>query len=282
MLFILLIHPWTKEAQERQKANVFSTQTAFNSDESKSNYVKPKLTCMWCKDDKHPLSKCPDFMRNSLEDRRTYIKENKLCYGCTKANHSAKECRHRHTCEVRKPTCLHDDNFRRREEKKGTESLGNTDPTAVYETTTATALTVTEGGQSCITSMIIPVWVSSVKNQSDDQLVYALLDTRSDSCFIDREVSNQLHADSYPVKLKLTTLLGENTITDSDRVSGLRVRGYSSCLHINLPPSYTKECILVNQDHIPSSETGQGHLQMSLFVFLNAFFQFAQEYEILL
>ena len=205
MLFILLIHPWTKEAQERQKANVFSTQTAFNSDESKSNYVKPKLTCMWCKDDKHPLSKCPDFMRKSLEDRRTYIKDNKLCYGCTKANHSAKECRHRHTCDSckgRHPTCLHDDNFRRREEKKRTESLGNTGPTTVYETTTATALTVTEGGQSCVTSMIIPVWVSSVKNPSDKQLVCASLDTQSNSCFIDRDLSNKLQADSYAVKLK--------------------------------------------------------------------------------
>lgn len=48
--------------------------------------------------------------------------------------------------------------------------------TASY-TTAATALNVTEAGQSCSTSIIVPVWVSTVKNPAKEQLVYALLDT---------------------------------------------------------------------------------------------------------
>jgi len=96
--------------------------------------------------------------------------------------------------------------------------------------------------------MIVPVWVSSAKNPSKEQLVYALLDTQSDSTFIDKEICNELEAEAYPVKLKLTTMLGENMIIESERVSGLRVRGYNSCVHITLPPSYTKDCIPVNRD----------------------------------
>ncbi|CAB1446656.1 unnamed protein product [Pleuronectes platessa] len=49
--------------------------------------------------------------------------------------------------------------------------------------------------------------------------------TQSDSTFIDEEVANQLQADAYPVKLKLTTMLGENTIVKSQRVIGLRGKG---------------------------------------------------------
>ena len=51
------------------KVNVFITQTAINSD--KSNNGKTSSPCMWCKDDKHQLPKCPDFIKGSLEDRQT-------------------------------------------------------------------------------------------------------------------------------------------------------------------------------------------------------------------
>lgn len=78
-----------------------------------------------------------------------------------------------------------------------------------------TALNITKVGQSCSTSMIVTVWVSEAKNPSKEQFVYALLDTQSDSTFITKEVSNQFQTDSYPVKLKLTTMLGANMIMKS-------------------------------------------------------------------
>ncbi|XP_032363653.1 uncharacterized protein LOC116677092 [Etheostoma spectabile] len=242
------------------KANVFSTQTILNSDKSTPSDERSRLPCMWCKDNKHQLPKCPHFMETSLEDRRKHIKDNKLCYGCVKPGHSAKECRHRHTCDVckgRHPTCLHDENYRTQVGRERPLSIVNTASNTADETTAAMALNVTREGQSCNTSMIVPVWVSSAANPSQEQLVYALLDTQSDSTFIENEVSKELQADAYPVKLKLTTMLGENMIMKSERVSGLRVRGYNSCFHIDLPPSYTKDCIPVNRDHIPTHETAK-------------------------
>lgn len=103
----------------------------------------------------------------------------------------------------------------------------------------------------------MPVWISSSTNPSIDKLVYALLDSQSDTTFIDQEVSNALQADKVPVKLKLTTMTGRGTIVKNERVQGLCVRGYSSATFIELPPVYTKECIPVNHAHIPTCETAK-------------------------
>lgn len=62
------------------KANVLSTQAAATENNSTIN-GKSKPPCMWCKNDKHQLSKCADFQEQSLNNKRKHVKENKLCYG---------------------------------------------------------------------------------------------------------------------------------------------------------------------------------------------------------
>ncbi len=257
----------TSEAKGN-KVSVFNTQTNTNTENLKSNAGRERPPCMWCKNDKHQLSKCTSFKGNSLKERREFIRDNKLCYGCVKPGHSAKECRHRHTCELckgRHPTCLHDENYKRHEEKdrpvvmdrkKSTDNV-NAASYCANEIVTASPLCVTKEDQSCSTSMIVPVWVSSATQPSKEQLVYALLDTQSDSTFIEREVSDELQPNTFPVQLKLTTMLGESMIMKSKRVEGLRVRGYSSGVYIDLPPSYTKDCIPLNRNHIPSQQTAK-------------------------
>lgn len=78
-----------------------------------SGTLRPPQLCNLCKDN-HQLHNCSEFMRWSLDDRRLYVKDFWLCYGCLKPGHSAKECHHRHTCDLcrgRHPTCLHNDNY---------------------------------------------------------------------------------------------------------------------------------------------------------------------------
>ncbi|XP_058509227.1 uncharacterized protein LOC131475275 [Solea solea] len=105
--------------------------------------------------------------------------------------------------------------------------------------------------------MIVPVWVSSISNPGMERLVYALLDTQSDTVFIEQEVNNSLQTETHPVRLKLTTMIGKDALIHSQRVSGLRVRGYYSNILIDLPPTYTKDCIPVNRTHIPTCETAR-------------------------
>ncbi len=102
--------------------------------------------------------------------------------------------------------------------------------------------------------MIVPVWLSSQNESVSEKLVYALLDTQSDTVFIEYAVSQSLKVDSCPVTLKLTTMVGKDSLISSERVSGLRVRGFNSTVVLDLPPAYTKECIPVDRAHIPTRE----------------------------
>ncbi|CAI5694724.1 unnamed protein product [Oreochromis niloticus] len=239
--------------ERKNKSTVLHTQTLTENEKNVPSKTSLKHPCMFCHDNKHRLHSCPEFKGTSLEEKRKYVRENKLCYGCLKPGHNVKDCRHRHLCDIckgRHPTCLHDDRYSNMNPVLAPNQ--NTDEAA----TTLSLNTETEH-TSTTTSMILPVWVSSSNNPGIERLVYALLDTQSDTVFIDEDVSRSLTTKTYPVRLKLTTMIGKDTVTHSERVSGLRVRGYTSTNHIDLPPAYTKDCIPVNRRHIPTGETAR-------------------------
>ncbi|XP_076858013.1 uncharacterized protein LOC143512031 [Brachyhypopomus gauderio] len=239
---------------KKTKAHVLSSQVITDTESQRSSRNGEKPPCVLCQDHRHRLHGCPKFTAMSLEERRNYVKERKLCYGCLKAGHNAKECHRRHTCDTCKrkhPTCLHDDSYQKKE-----TSAPSSDSSRVNATETATSMSLSIAGESTLnTSMVVPVWVSAKSNPCRERLVYALLDTQSDTTFVDHGVSDILQAEKYPVKLKLTTMSGKGMILPSERVLGLRVRGYSSAEYIELPPTYTKDCIPLNYMHIPTCET---------------------------
>ena len=80
------------------------------------------------------------------------------------------------------------------------------------------------GGGATNTSTIVPVWVSTLDRPDDEKLVYALLDTQSDTTFVSQEISDFLHSKSEPVRLKLTTMTNRDTIVHCQRVMGWSVR----------------------------------------------------------
>ncbi|KAL7863273.1 hypothetical protein SRHO_G00122570 [Serrasalmus rhombeus] len=246
---------------KKPKANVLSSQAVTDSEGQNSSKKGVKLSCVLCQDPRHQLHGCLKFTAMSLEERRNYVKERKLCYACLKFGHNAKECRHRHTCNTckgRHPTCLHDNSY----VKKEASAPSDTSINKASESTTSVSLSIA-GESSHHTSMIVPVWVSTKSNPCTERLVYALLDTQSDTTFVDQGVSDILQAEKYPVKLKLTTMSGKGAIFQSERVSGLCVRGYSSAIHIDLPPAYTKDCIPVNHMHIPTCESAKKWAHLS-------------------
>ncbi|XP_069379882.1 uncharacterized protein [Paralichthys olivaceus] len=240
--------------EKKFKSSVLHTQIVTETETQGQLKTGLKPPCMFCQDSKHHLHRCPEFKRKALEERREYVKGKKLCYGCLRSGHNAKDCRNRHSCESckgRHPTLLHDDNYI----KAKTTSVLNQGTTE--ETATTLSLSVETKEPTTTTSMIVPVWVSSVSNPGIERLIYALLDTQSDTVFIDQEVSDSLQTETHPVRLKLTTMTGKDSLMHSQRVSGLRVRGYSSTIPIDLPPAYTKDCIPVNRTHIPTCDTAR-------------------------
>ena len=240
--------------ERKSKSSVFHTQTVTQNETHGQLKTGSKPPCMFCHDNKHHLHRCPEFKEKSLEERRRYVKEKKLCYGCLKSGHNVKDCRIRHSCDSckgRHPTLLHDDNYTK------TKPMSVSNQNTTEETATTLSHSVETEEPSSNTSMIVPVWVSSVSNPGMERLVYALLDSQSDTVFIDQEVSSSLQTETHPVRLKLTTIMGKDALIHSQRVSGLRVRAYSSANAINLPPAYTKDCIPVNRTHIPTCETAR-------------------------
>ena len=68
---------------------------------------------------------------------------------------------------------------------------------------------------------------------------------------------NKIQADTEPVKLKLSTMTDRGSIVHCQRVDGLRVRGYHSQGYIELPPTYSREYIPLEQNSIPTRETAK-------------------------
>ncbi len=60
------------------------------------------------------------------------------------------------------------------------------------------------------TAAIIPVWISSITQPAQEVLVYALLDSQSDTTFILNEVAEALDASKQQVKLKLSTMTSKD------------------------------------------------------------------------
>lgn len=69
-----------------------------------------------------------------------------------------------------------------------------------------------QDGNSTQTSAIVPVYVSLPSDSDKEILIYALLDSQSNSSFILEEAVNTLHMNTEQVKLKLSTTSSKGTI----------------------------------------------------------------------
>ena len=137
---------------------------------------------------------------------------NYLCFGCLRRGHNSNECKNKATCGICKkhhPTLLHEDR-----------------PSAAADTSSSHAIQAEENTLSlsrCIdrshggsTAMIVREQISSNTTPETESLVYALLDTQSSNTFVDQEVCQKMGAGLEPVKLKLTTMMGKDSIVQSD------------------------------------------------------------------
>ncbi|KAJ8369824.1 hypothetical protein SKAU_G00098520 [Synaphobranchus kaupii] len=224
---------------------------------SKESFGSNPVKCMYC-EESHSIHKCQKLLGQPVENKKRFIMDNKLCFGCLRRGHNSKDCKKKATCGICKkyhPTPLHED--RPPAEKTSAHAMqaeeAKTSPTQAEENTSSLSCYVNRGGEGS-TSMIVPVWISLDTTESET-LVYALLDTQSSNTFVDREVCERMGAVLEPVKLKLSTMMGKDSVVKSERVSGLSVRGFSSQSTIDLPPAYTRDFIPLERSHIPTPDT---------------------------
>ena len=93
-------------------------------------------------------------------------------------------------------------------------------------------------------------------------MVYALLDSQSDSTFILDSVAKELKARSVDVDLKLSTMTTTSTIK-CQKIKNLRNRGFYSEKILSIPTAYTRDVIPISRLHIPTNMTASkwSHLQ---------------------
>ncbi len=216
-----------------------------------------------CKRTGHVLAKCRKFIEKTIQDRVKFVRSERLCFGCLQTGHHSRRCDDKSTCEKcqkRHPTCLHDDKFnevskyqRLNHSKRDESSKEKMDE----EEIAAAAITnaVRQVDSNTQTSTIIPVWVSSTNEPDNEILVYALLDTQSNTTFILDEVAQELNTNKENVSLQLSTMSARVTVIPCQKLKNLQVRGYNSDKRIPLPSVFTREYIPANKSHIPTSET---------------------------
>ncbi|KAM9709232.1 uncharacterized protein ACNS7B_023621 [Menidia menidia] len=238
----------TKVAQGKGHTAKDSGESAGSTVNSFAAQTMKQIKCICCQEN-HFIYKCERFAALTLEEKKAFVKNNNMCFACLRVGHVAKDCRKRATCNVcRKshPTPLHDEPAR--EVKPEVSQQRDSTSTA------SCSMNMTNADR---TSMIVPVWLSSSVKNSPEILVYALLDTQSSNTFVTEDVCEKLKVHTDPVRLKLATMT-DRSIVNCHRASGLKVRGYSSKVCIELPPAYTREDIPLEKTSIPTRKTAKG------------------------
>ena len=169
------------------------------------------------------------------------IRENRLCYKCLMRGHIARDCRVKRICQFCEgghPTSLHHDS----------EPIEVSPPSA---SVTACASNNQSSQNFQKSSMVVPVYLSHADDPDKEELIYAMLDSQSDSTFVTDKVARALGLEGKQTRLSLSTMTARDKIVNCRRFSGLKVRGYDSNESIELPQVYSRQSIPVNRDHIP-------------------------------
>ena len=195
-------------------------------------------SCLLCKKGTHLLTECRTFGEKSAEEKQAFVMKNGLCFGCLRHGHMSKNCMEKSLCKIcqkRHPTSLH------------TEQKPNDN------TQEAVCRKVLKGGKGAMSAMIVPVWISAEDNPETEQLVYALLDTQSDTTFILEETANALNSKYETAKLLLSTMSVRDNLITCKRFKGLQIRSFEKNVTIDLPDTYSRDFIPTNRGHIPTS-----------------------------
>ncbi|XP_072173968.1 uncharacterized protein [Diadema setosum] len=252
---------YVSQTQEVNKKYAIRQQRMTYSTVSKPNVAKK--SCIFCERQNHGLEECREFSRKPVEQKREFVKNEGLCYGCLSKGHMSKQCPKRSECKIcskRHPTCMHDDTFkqstaegeRENKEKQETQSTKAKETPKEKEANCHKAIS---GTDASLTSMVLPVYLSSLDSPEKEILVYALLDTMSDTTFTADSVGEELQVPSHAATLRLTTMTDNCTNIPCRRYENLVVRGFKSAEKIPLPAAYSRNSIPLDEAHIPTPET---------------------------
>ncbi|KAJ8018203.1 hypothetical protein HOLleu_43941 [Holothuria leucospilota] len=202
--------------------------------------IQPKpAICDLCKGD-HESVTCKKFMDATLDQRVKWVQNWRLCFGCLKPGHRSKFCKNClrcSSCEKRHPTELHRD------------ELPNT---AEEESQSKEVASACGNSDGLCTMAIIPVIVKSLKNGRALQ-TYAFLDPGSSMSFCTDQLKQQLGVGGRRARIPIETMAAPY-ILETSIVSNLAISNLKGGRYIELPNVYTKKCLPVTKEHVPTQE----------------------------
>ena len=245
-----------KSTSSSKSSTTLHTTVEPSSQPSTTNSGKPAQTakkmCHMCKSqDSHNTIDCRKLSKLPHAKQQEFMKSEQLCSRCLRKGHSIDKCYVKVKCAHCKAdhaTCLHNS------KKAPTESTESKDKAPATETTVHH---ISSEKGSGLTTMILPVYVSSLENPDNETLVYALVDNMSDTSFICTDTADYLKAASTPAKLRMSTMTTRNKMVRCKKYLQLRVRGMNSDNPIFIPQTYSMACIPGNRAHIPTPETAR-------------------------
>ncbi|XP_038074806.1 uncharacterized protein LOC119742710 [Patiria miniata] len=260
------VHSLREERYDRKKshAGARSFSTSVSTDrppKQQPEYKARPQTCVLCKK-LHNLDNCEVFAAKTLQDRKVYIKERGLCFGCLRPGHRSKDCRRRSVCAVcmkRHPTLLHGDRY---QTDQPTVNLEKPENHTSLSSHTTSVCHLNSNKDIAKSTMVVPVWLSH-RSAPDERMVYALLDTQSDTSFILESTKTAMGLKGVKVNLFLSTMTSKDERIPSERIEGLAVRAHNSDKKIPLPATYSRNIMPANRSHIPNPDMASSHAHLS-------------------
>ena len=217
--------------------------------------------CLYCSGD-HWLDRCEKILKIDYEARQLYVKSNRICFCCLRKGHIANHCKYRLTCRICKRK--HATMFHKEKSENTTNHAVSADSSAdqsadASENSASSANTKVStvslqnkviSTEKC--SMVVPVWLFSADKPENKSLIYAALDTQSDSTFVLTKAVKGLGVSGSPVTLKLSTMGAIEQSVESERVKGLAVQAYGGGDILQLPPAFSRDIMPCDKSHVPS------------------------------
>ena len=217
------------------------------------------LSCTFCKG-RHHLTECSSLNSETMQKKRKVVMENGLCFGCLQKGHISRRCTKRNTCSScrgKHPTVLHDDEWKERRHDATNRERDN-----IETLESKSYASNSDSSHSTKSTMIVPVWLSH-ESCDKDKLVYALLDTQSDTSFILTKTKETMGIKGTEVNLLLSTMTKANERIASEKVTGLQVKSFNdSTKIISLPPTFTRDIMPADRYHIPTPDMARSFRHM--------------------
>ena len=182
-------------------------------------------------------------MKKSVEERRKFLFQKKLCYGCympTSTDHNSQSGKQRGVCDTcgkKHPTGLH--GYKCSKKNKDADG-GNS-----QKSDSTLACATTKLKSKVISMCVVPVKVKC-GNSKKEFRIHVMLDCCSQRTFISTDLARKLKAEGVQTTIKIKSLNGKEN-QETEAVCSLKVsKSSEKRLWINLPVTYTKEDLLVD------------------------------------